>query len=316
MFPTIIIFFILFNTSSIFSLNINTKVTNKFLLPLRSELELFLDYDSNYVISDEISNQSWYTDIKQQRDNSIGREAITTSINNIQRFMLQLDRSDGRIDFTTSKLAIKYYDFIATCLRTKGKGWTAVIGPMEYIGLKFNDHIINQLVGGQVIRIINICSLTYSMCSCLLDLNLKDNTSETMNKIAKFSNDDICLIIDLNMVLIRIAIRYAIFQEEFENHEKSIEPIDYFNILELSIQSDDINMIDSNKDQILSYLNRINLIKPYEDTLYPSMIRLNNILQYDLHILEDDMPIKGSNRVLIPKILLKTWIENNQLQDK
>jgi hypothetical protein len=99
-----------------------------------------------------------------------GRSKVEQSIQIIQRLQLQLDRSDGRPDFTPDVLAEKYYDFLSTCLRTEGAAWTATLGPMEYVGLRMKDCIQVANAEGQNLRSLDVSKLCDTSAKILLDM--------------------------------------------------------------------------------------------------------------------------------------------------
>jgi hypothetical protein len=243
----------------------------------------------------------------KQRATSIGRDSVQASLKSIQRLMLQMDRSDGRPDLPSGLLASKHYDFVSTCLRSKGGAWTAVLGPMEYVGLRVADHVVDREVGGQVIRIVKVASLCAAMSACLLDLDLKE--ADSSNRALKLSSDNVANILDLGLALTRVAIRYAILKEDLTSHEivsRSSEEggaaVEYFSSLELCTKTDDLILSTAQGSR-----------GNYEEIIFPSSRRLHSILRYDLRIPEDDMPIKGASRIIVPKFLLKPWIEANGL---
>jgi len=273
------------------------------LVPLRTEAELQLDFDPNLILPDNLRNAQWYDELIKQRETSIGRESVQTSLKSIQRLMLQMDRSDGRPDLSPGLLASRYYDFVGTCLRSKGGAWTAVLGPLEYVGMRVGDHVVDRQISGQAIRIVNVVSLCASMSACLLDLNLQESDAAT--RALKLSGDNIVNILDLGLALTRVAVRYAILKEDLTSHERAGisdeiggTDVETFSSLELCTSLDDGLSLSSSK---------------YEEVVFPSSRRLHSILQYDLRLSDEDMPIKGASRIIVPKFLLKPWMEANSL---
>ena len=142
-----------------------------------------------------------------------GREAVGEQIKTIQRLQLQLDRSDGRPDFTSDILADKYYKFLSTCLRTEGGAWTATIGPMEYVGLRLGQHVgWSSALRQPKTRTLSLPSLVAQMSSCLIDLPTDDSkvSPRLRTEAAQQSLQD------LSLALTRIACRYALLKEQLE----------------------------------------------------------------------------------------------------
>ena len=138
-----------------------------------------------------------------------GRTQVENAIKNIQRLQLQLDRSDGRPDFTPDVLASKYYDFISTCLRTGGGAWTATLGPMEYIGLKMQNHVTSA----DAIRTVDVVKLSESMGKVLIDLPSGNNAIEKA-ALARLSGGDAQRNIwDLGAIIAYLHFIYLSFNE-------------------------------------------------------------------------------------------------------
>ena len=280
----------------------------KELVPLRTEAELLLDFDPSLILPDNLLQAQWYDELMKQRETSKGRESVQTALKSIQRLMLQLDRSDGRPDFSPGLLASRYYEFVGTCLRSKGGAWTAVLGPLEYVGLKIGDHVVDLQISGETIRMVYVVSLCAAMSACLLDLNLQE--ADTANRALKLSGDSVVNILDLGLALTRVAVRYAILKEDLTSHEstgRSSElggtDVENFSSLELCTTASDTD----------DMLQQLSGGSKYEEVVYPSSRRFHSILQYDLRLPDEDMPIKGASRIIVPKFLLKQWIEANAL---
>eukprot|EP01038_Epipyxis_sp_PR26KG_P012362 gene12362-16581_t len=281
-----------------FALHFNSNLP---LGVLKSEIEMVLDRNNEESLPSNLLELNEYAEIIKVRENTTGREAVDKSIKAIQRLMLMLDRSDGRPDFTPDVLANKYYDFVSTCLRSGKTTWLAVLAPLEYIGLKMSDFITNEEIGGENIRIVQVGNLCVSMSNLLLDLNLKETKS--IECLAKFDSNKLKNILDVSFSLSRVAIRYAIFKESLEKHEPMNVESDEgaFSSLELSVFTSASSMTGGTTN--LPHL---------EEVLVPSMKRLETLLSYDLKIQEDDLPVKGSKRVLVKRIHLRDFIiENN-----
>lgn len=276
----------------------------KELVPLRTEAELQLDFDPNLILPDNLLQAQWYDELMKQRQTSIGRESVQTALKNIQRLMLQMDRSDGRPDYSPGMLASRYYDFVGTCLRSQGGAWTAVLGPLEYVGLKIGDHVIDREISGQTIRMVNVVSLCAGMSACLLDLNLQE--ADAANRALKLSRDSVVNVLDLGLALTRVAVRYAILKEDLTSHESTGRSSDAENFSSLELCT---TASDTDHD----LLQQLSGGGKYEEVVYPSSRRLHSILQYDLRLPDEDMPIKGANRIIVPKFLLKQWMEANAL---
>ena len=138
-------------------------------------------------------------------ENSRGREYVSAAVKTIQRFCLQLDRSDGRPDISFQTTAEKFYDFVMTCLRTEGPAWTAVIGPFDYIGLRFKDYVS---ISGDVRR-VDLQRFSAAVGAILLDTPVQQTCPElVMKNRSSF--------LDLNLALTRCILRYAIFQDVLE----------------------------------------------------------------------------------------------------
>ena len=102
----------------------STPTTPSF--PLNAaEIDMFLQ--GNPTDLNGIADQPLY-DQRLAKHAKSGRNEVEAAIKAIQRFTLQLDRSDGRPDISLPQLAEKFDDFIATCIRTDGAAWTAAIG--------------------------------------------------------------------------------------------------------------------------------------------------------------------------------------------
>lgn len=280
----------------------------KELVPLRTEAELLLDFDPSLILPDNLLQAQWYDELMKQRETSIGRESVQTALKSIQRLMLQLDRSDGRPDFSPGLLASRYYDFVGTCLRSKGGAWTAVLGPLEYVGLRIGDHVVDLQISGETIRMVNVVSLCAAMSACLLDLNLKE--ADAANRALKLSGDNVVNILDLGLALTRVAVRYAILKEDLTSHESTDRSGELGGTDAENFSSLELCTTASDTDDMLQQLSGGS---KYEEVVYPSSSRLHSILQYDLRLPDEDMPIKGASRIIVPKFLLKQWIEANAL---
>lgn len=127
-----------------------------------------------------------------------GRDAVSAAIKIMQRFCLQLDRSDGRPDLPIAVLANKFYDFTSVCLRTEGAAWTAAVSPFEYIGFRLIDFLGEEMSDQ---KSINAEVMGKAVASVLLD-------SQTIP--APSDNDDF---LNLQLVLMRLTLRYTIFQK-------------------------------------------------------------------------------------------------------
>jgi hypothetical protein len=154
---------------------------------------------------------------------------------------------------------------------------------------------------------VNVISLCAAMSACLLDLNLQE--ADAANRALKLSRDNVVNILDLGLALTRVAVRYAILKEDLTSHEstgRSSElggtDAETFSSLELCTTDHDL------LPQQLSGGNN-----KYEEVVYPSSRRFHSILQYDLRLPDEDMPIKGASRIMVPRFLLKQWIEANAL---
>lgn len=274
---------------------------------IKGEAELLIDNDQAQLLPDGVASTPWYEEMQKNRDTK-GREHVEAAVKSIQRLTLQLDRSDGRADFTPDVLASKYYDFVSTCLRTGGSAWTAVLGPIEYVGLKLDKFLTSVEVGGEEIRVVNIGDMCYSMCSCLIDLNLKDKSA--IEYLSKCDDTQVGKILDLSLALTRVALRYAVFKERLETHNpEQMEQTDTatqksFTSLELQNTLENAPVVTTPAVTSQEFL---------EELVIPSNKRLALLLQFDLKVQEDDMPVKGSRRVMLRKDFIKDWVEQNDV---
>lgn len=280
----------------------------KELVPLRTEAELQLDFNPSLILPDNLLQAQWYDELMKQRKTSIGRESVQTALKTIQRLMLQLDRSDGRPDYSPGLLASRYYDFVGTCLRSQGGAWTAVLGPLEYVGLRIGDHVVDRQISGQTVRMVNVISLCAAMSACLLDLNLQE--ADAANRALKLSRDNVVNILDLGLALTRVAVRYAILKEDLTSHESTGRSSELGGTTDAETFSS-LELCTTDHDLLPQQLSGGN--NKYEEVVYPSSRRFHSILQFDLRLPDEDMPIKGASRIIVPRFLLKQWIEANAL---
>jgi hypothetical protein len=311
----------IFASIIIFSASCYTLHQYNGLKILKSETEMILDNDKKTNLPNSIIESDSFKELIKIREIK-DRSAVESSVNSIQRLILQLDRSDGRPDFTADVLASKYYNFVSTCLRCGGTAWTAVLGPMDYIGLKFKDFVTDIEVGGEIFRIIKIADFCIAISRILLDVNLKEDKS--VDTLLKFSSETkFSSIIDLSYALIRIIIRYAIFKENFDNHvvEEASKQTKFSSIeLELLTSSSSLYpIINKNNNNILAIENnkekQIENIDFLYDLIIPKKQRLESLIEFDFNIDEEDLPIKGSTRILIKfDASLKNWVQVNDLK--
>lgn len=174
---------------------------------LRSNIELISSRDDmSAEIDDSLSNavNQLLDDMEVKKD----RPQIEACVKNIQRLQLQLDRSDGRSDITSDIIADKYFEFCSTCLRTDGGAWVAPLGPLQYVGFFMSKQIDSTT--NPSTRIISLKGILTSMAQVLIDLPLNQESPNLEKGEANAK------IIDLGLSLVRIAIRFAIFQETLE----------------------------------------------------------------------------------------------------
>lgn len=100
------------------------------LLLLKSEIELLLNaspatgesVDAQFlqaeICSKEKGAAQWVEEVVSEQK-VCGKEAVEQVVQEAQRLLLQLDRSDGRPDLSAPVLANRFYALAATCLRTK-----------------------------------------------------------------------------------------------------------------------------------------------------------------------------------------------------
>lgn len=283
------------------------------LIPLKTEIELVLDFNEACAkaltypppdpIPEGITASPLFNTVQKLRGPSNrGRDAVQAQIQAIQRLVIQLDRSDGRSDIGSDILAQKYYDFLCTCLRSDGPAWTASLGPLEYIGMRLKDFITEKQVTDQVIRVIDMAGICQKMGSCMLDLNVKDRSA--METLDRMTQDKLQSILDLSLAMTRLSIRYAIFKEQLETENpKEVADIPFQGI-EILMTNDFVSPLDAQKKN------------PLLEVLIPANRRLNSILIYDMLVDELDLPIPGSNRILVRKDDLTKFIEKHSLAPK
>lgn len=189
-----------------------------------------------------IVNHAEYNSVMQLRGTS-GPESVQKALQIVQRLILQLDRSDKRADLGPEVLANRFNSFFSTCLQLSGSSWTATLGPLEYVGVKLSDYLSEAVVNDERIRIADITGLCKRSASCLLDLDISEESClSTLARLSPSSQDSI---LDLSMSLSRILLRYAIFRDQLESHTSpSTDSLlttstssDVFNSIELSMQS-------------------------------------------------------------------------------
>ncbi|KAJ1399594.1 hypothetical protein B484DRAFT_458303 [Ochromonadaceae sp. CCMP2298] len=307
---------------------------NNALLPLRNEAEMLIDADSSYEFPADIKDSVWVTELLKTRREATGREAVGESIATIQRLMLQLDRSDGRPDIKPDLLALKFNNFLGTCLRTEGAAWTAALGPLEYVGVRMDQHVSDVDLGDQRIRIIDTTSLCTSMCKCLIDLDL--DAPDSVKKIAAMDDEQLRNVLDLSMALTRLALRYAISKEQLESHEvEAPTPSEDFSseddpevvrmsqskVPQFTIKAfDQLELASLSSQRIGSDLEGVPVEGmggfSLQEKVFLKPARFSALLQYDLNVDADDLPIKGSSRVLVHKFGLEAWAKENKLTPK
>lgn len=165
-----------------------------------------------------IADSSIPSEVLQSINTNKDRQAVGDSVKSIQRLQLQLDRSDGRPDFTSDVLAEKYFHFLSTCLRTEGGAWTVTLGPMDYVGLKMKQHISKSSTP-KPCRTINLKTLYDQMSSCLIDLP----TDRSKISPSLLLPDPQARIVDLSLTLTRIACRCALLSDQLEENSVSEE---------------------------------------------------------------------------------------------
>lgn len=166
-----------------------------------------------------------------------GREAVAEAGKAIQRLQLMLDRSDGRPDMTSDMLAEKYSAFLSTCLRTPGGAWTASLGPMDYVGVKLDQHVTTTTTtgagagagakqrpgsGGAVVKELDLKSLFRQMASCLIDLDVSAPVPAALQAEEAHRK-----VLDLSLAMVRVATRYAILADQLVV-PGSDQPVDPF----------------------------------------------------------------------------------------
>eukprot|EP01036_Dinobryon_divergens_P027476 gene27477-36254_t len=280
--------------------------------------EKYLDVHSaaSQELPEDLSKEEWYHDILKK-----GKEAsdLGVATKAFQRLILQLDRSDGRPDIPINSLADKFYEFTSACLRCRGAVtltamdsqqapslWTAAIGPLEYVGLCINEHIRDVTMGDQVIRVVDVASLSLAAAQCLLDVDLRSSVSvsereETAKKLGRLSKEQIRSVLDLSVSVVRIALRQALLQNVMQKHSTEDGQIfekPAFTALELATRL---------PEGFKPLLKELSLV----DLLIPSSVRLALILELDLRLPAEDMPIKGSNVFIVYKDSIPpTWFQN------
>ena len=149
-----------------------------------------------------------------------GSNAIQNGLAGVQRIQLQLDRSDGRpASITTGFIANKYSMLISSSLRTEienydKKSWLAVLGPLEYVGYKMRD----------VITIDDSCILDFPLMISKMKQILLDITSSDEDPIVNKKDENSAQeIINLTTLLARIALRYTINIDQFEESKKHLD---------------------------------------------------------------------------------------------
>jgi len=141
------------------------------------------------------------------------RQGVEEGLKQIQRLQLQLDRSDGRPDFTADKLADRYYnELIAVCLRAKGPAWTATLSPCEYVGLNLRSFVSIQQGANQ--RQVDVPSLCSRIGKCLIDMPTEKAAIDQLQQKAPA----VTSIRDLFLALTRVAIRCAILGDQLDGN--------------------------------------------------------------------------------------------------
>lgn len=274
------------------------------LNPLKTEVELFLDHSNDVPLPPVIVSNPWYPSTVEQRKIR-GREAVQSATQTIQRLIIQLDRSDGRSDMTSEVLANKFYDFLSTCLRSDGLGWTAALGPMEYIGMKLTNYVTEVSVNDERIRVVDVAGICNKMCTCMIDLDL--NEASSITKISKFTQQNKECVLDLSLSLTRLALRYALYKDQLESHTSPTVETE----TETNLARDIFNSIELNT--MTAAFADITGMTQLSEVIIPSNRRLDVILHYDMLVDEEDLPVPGSSRVIVRKQDLKKWIEKNPI---
>mmetsp|Transcript_26822 Transcript_26822/g.25681 ORF Transcript_26822/g.25681 Transcript_26822/m.25681 type:complete len:292 (+) Transcript_26822:72-947(+) len=200
--------------------SICTSSLRKSILPARSdaqvplisaEVDILMQRRNTKIGNIYATHDELYND--RLAKNAIeGRSEVEAAIKNIQRFTLQLDRSDGRPDIELPVVAKKFDDFISTCLRTEGAAWTASIGPLEYLGLKLDSIREKKDDCSIIFRTSDLCS---TMVSCLLGVENSDRL------ISVQSEDNKLAIWNLGILVTRVFLRYLIMERELNGVEVS-----------------------------------------------------------------------------------------------
>mmetsp|Transcript_14931 Transcript_14931/g.24854 ORF Transcript_14931/g.24854 Transcript_14931/m.24854 type:complete len:321 (-) Transcript_14931:161-1123(-) len=293
------------------------------LLPLRTEVEIALDFDANFQFPQEIAASEWFKEVTEQRKANAGPEAVSSAVSAMQKLAAE-DR-----DITCDDRALKYYDFLSTCLRSEGSSWTATLGSLESMGIRLTDHVDDVFIGQQTFRKIDTISLCRSIGNCIgLDLAQSESVAST----AKMNSDQVRNLLDLSLVITRLAIRYAIVKEQFEKHEAeppsevdeeevpeavkraqqltkpAIEAFDNLEIVTLESLDSGTSTIDEGDALITA-----ETLKSFKEIVVPGANRFGTLLEYDFNVPEEDLPIKGSSRVIIHRSALEEWWKANKL---
>lgn len=165
--------------------------------------------------------------------------------------------------------------------------------------------------------------LCHSACSVLLDLDLtKQDCAETAKA---FSTEERRSVLDLNLSLSRIALRYAIYKEQLLEHQivepEKRYPFDSIEILSpvtataaaavgRSTDKDNI-AVDDKVD--LGAMASEKVADSFFEVIVPCSKRFEAVMLYDLGLDEDDLPITGSKRLLFRKQFVQPFIDQNEL---
>ena len=169
------------------------------------EFEMLLKHVSFKDLPSSVTSITRFKKLFENMAKFRGRESVDAAMKRYQRFVQQLDRSDGRPDIGYDVLSEKYLDFISICLRTSGEAWMVAVAGLQYVGILRDNFMIEERNNGKY-KVVDLGQLVYTTLRLLLDLD-----GEKV-KVAANSGDveAVRKAISLQIAITRSALRYSV----------------------------------------------------------------------------------------------------------